>query len=114
MAPQNSRLLFLYLLQNKGMFKKIFIHAVVASVLATTAALIYNRIYFFATETDFSKVINAGSIVGLNVFACFIAAFIYWGLLRWLKKKGEVIFNFVFSIASFACVAIPGYIYSAP
>ena len=89
------------------MFKKIFFHAVVASVLATAAALIYNRIYFFATEADFSKVINSGSIAGLNVLACFIAAFIYWGLLSWLKRKGEVIFNFVFSTASFVCVAIP-------
>ncbi len=89
------------------MVKKIFFQAVVASALATAAALIYNRIYFFATEVDFSKVINTRSVAGLNVITCFIAAFIYWGLLKWLNKKGELIFNFLFSIASFACVAIP-------
>lgn len=89
------------------MFKRIFFHAVITSILATVAALIYSRIYFFATETDFSKVVNTRSLIGLNVLASFIAAFLNWGLLKWLRKKGEIIFNFVFSIGSFACVMIP-------
>jgi hypothetical protein len=89
------------------MFKKIFLQALLASFLAALAAIIYNRIYFFATEADFSKVINTWSIVGLNVLICLVAAFLYWALISWLKRKGEIIFNFLFSIISFACVIFP-------
>jgi hypothetical protein len=89
------------------MFKKIFFHALVASVLTSLAAIIYNRIYFFATEVDFSKVINIGSIISLSVMACFVAGIIYYGMLRLFKRKGEVIFNFVLSIISFCTVMYP-------
>ena len=89
------------------MFKRIFIHGLIASILAAIVAIIYNRIYFFATEADFSKVINYGSIIGLSVAICMIATFVNYGLVRWLGKKGEIVFNFLFSIISFACVMIP-------
>ena len=89
------------------MFKKIFLHGIIASVLASIAAIIYNRIYFFATEADFSKVLNSATIIALNVIICLLAAFMYWALTELLKKKGEIVFNFVFSIVSFACVIIP-------
>jgi len=89
------------------MFKRIFYHSLIAGILATAAALIYSRIYYFATEADYSKIINIGSMTGLNMLVCLVAAFINWGLLSWLKKKGEIVFNLLFSIVSFACVAIP-------
>lgn len=89
------------------MFKRIFIHGLIASALTAIAAIIYNRIYFFATEADFSKVINYGSLIGLSVAICMIATFVNYGLVKWLRKKGEIIFNFLFSIISFACVMIP-------
>ncbi|WP_336516983.1 hypothetical protein [Pollutibacter soli] len=89
------------------MFKKIFIHGLTAGVLAAVAGIIYNRIYFFATAVDYSKVLNTVSIIGLSVAACIAACFIFYALTSWLKTKGEVIFNFIFSMGSFACVAIP-------
>lgn len=89
------------------MFKKIFFHSLIAGMLASVAGIIYNRIYFFATETDFSKVLNTGSIIGLNIMVCVVAGMLYWVLVKSLKKKGEVVFNFLFSIISFACVMIP-------
>jgi hypothetical protein len=89
------------------MFKKAFFHGVAAAILAAIAAIIYNRIYFFATETDFSRIINYGSITGLSFAICMVATFLYFGLVSWLKQTGEIIFNFLFSIASFACVMIP-------
>ena len=89
------------------MFKRIFFHGLLAAALAAIAAIMYNRIYFFATEADFSQIINYGSIIGGSLFVCIIAAFIYFGLVKWLKKNGEIIFNFIFSITSFACVMIP-------
>lgn len=89
------------------MFKRAFIHGLVAAALAAIAGIIYNRIYYFATETDFSKVINTGSIIGISLLVCMVARFIYFGLVKWLGKTGEIIFSFLFSIISFACVMIP-------
>ena len=89
------------------MYKKIFLHAILASVLAAIAAIIYNRIYFYATEVDFSKVLNYVRIIGLSIIICMLASFLYYGLIRWFKDKGEIIFNFLFSIISFACVMVP-------
>jgi len=89
------------------MFKKIFFHALVASTLTMLAAIIYNRIYVFATEADFSKVINTGSIISLSVITCFSIGIIYYGMIRLFKRKAEVIFNFVLSTVSFCTVMYP-------
>lgn len=89
------------------MFKKIFLLGIVSGFLAAIAGIIYNRIYFFATEANFTSVLNTGSIIGANIATCLVACFIYWGLTSWLKNKGEIVFNFLFSIISFALVIVP-------
>jgi hypothetical protein len=89
------------------MFKKIFYHSLLAGILASVAGLIYNRIYFFATYADFSKVLNTGSIIGLNIMVCLVAGMVNWALVKSLNKKGDILFGFLFSIISFACVMIP-------
>ena len=89
------------------MFKRIFFLGIFAGILAAIAAITYNRIYFFATETDFSKILNTTGIIGFNLAICLIICFIYWALVYWLKRKGEIIFNFLLAIVSFAMVIIP-------
>jgi hypothetical protein len=89
------------------MFRKSFFHAILASVLAFVAALVYKRIYFFATEVDFSKVLSIAKTAGLCLLFCMPAAFLQYGLVRWLGRKGEIVFNFLFSILTFATVMIP-------
>jgi hypothetical protein len=89
------------------MYKRIFFHSLIAGVLAAVACVIYNHIYFFATEADFSRVLNTFSMTGYCISICLIAGFIYWAFLRWLKRTGTIIFNFLFSILSFAAVVIP-------
>ena len=89
------------------MFKKIFFLGILSGIVAAIAAIIYNRIYFFATETDFSRILNAGSIIGLNVGFCVLICFLYWVLVYLLKRNGEIVFNFLFLILSFAMVIIP-------
>ncbi len=89
------------------MFKKVFLQAILASLLAFIASVIYKRIYFFATEVDFSKVLSLGRLAGISILASMLAAFLYYGLTSWLKDKGGIIFNFLYSIFSFACVMIP-------
>lgn len=89
------------------MFKRIFFHGLVASILSAMAAIIYGRIYFFATETDFSKVLDLQRIVGLNLLICMAAVLTNYSLIKWLKRRGEIIFNFLFSAISFAAVMVP-------
>lgn len=75
--------------------------------MAAIAANIYNQIYFFATEVDFSDIINAGSLIGLNVGVSVVAGLLFWLLIALFKKNGAIVFNFVYSVGSFACVIIP-------
>lgn len=89
------------------MFKKYFFHGLVSGILAALAANIYYRIYFFATQADFSGVLGVWRIISLNILICFLAAFLNWLLVSWMKKKGETVFNFFFSIISFAMIIIP-------
>lgn len=89
------------------MFRRIFFHSLLAGILAAIAAIIYNRIYFFATQVNYSKVLNTATFFGLGILVCLVAGFIYWALISWNRKAGEVIFNFLFSMGSFACVMIP-------
>jgi hypothetical protein len=89
------------------MTKKTFYHSLLSGVLAALAAIVYSRIYFFATEVDFSKVLNPVNMIAINTLVCLMAGFIYNALNKFLKEKGEVAFNFLFSISSFACVVLP-------
>jgi|GEM_PF-194284 hypothetical protein len=89
------------------MFKKIFLHALLAGVLASLAGIIYNRIYYFATEVDFSHALNRGKIIGFSVLISMFAALFNYFLNRLLKKKGEIVFNLLFSLLSFAAVMVP-------
>jgi len=89
------------------MFKRIFFHALLASFLAALACFIYYRIYYFATEIDFSRVANIQSFIGFCVLFCMLAAICNYLCLRLFKSRGPVIYNFLLSIASFALVVFP-------
>ena len=75
--------------------------------MAAVAANIYDRIYFFATQVDYSGIINPLTLVGLNVFVSLFAGLLYSVLTVLFKRKGAIAFNFVYSVGSFACVIIP-------
>jgi hypothetical protein len=87
--------------------KTILIQSLVAGILAAVAANIYNQIYFFATLVDYANIINPGSLVGLNLMVSLLAGLVYLLLTTLFKAKGTIIFNFVYSVGSFACVIIP-------
>jgi len=87
--------------------KTLFLQSLVAGILAAIAANIYNQIYFFATEIDYSNIINAVSLFSLNIIISLLAGLLYWLLASLFKTRGAIIFNFVYSVGSFACVIIP-------
>ena len=89
------------------MFRKKFFQGLVSGILAALAAVIYNSIYHFATEADYSKVLSIPKIIAFSILAGMLATVLNYSLTRFLKKKGETIFNFLFSILSFAAVMIP-------
>ncbi|MDH4089233.1 MAG: hypothetical protein OEV74_08510 [Cyclobacteriaceae bacterium] len=89
------------------MLKTILIQSLVAGILAAVAANIYNQIYFFATLVDYENIINPGSLVGFNLLVSLLAGLLYLLLTTLFKAKGAIIFNFVYSVGSFACVIIP-------
>ena len=89
------------------MTKAIFIHSLVAGILAAIAANIYNQIYFFATQVDYSTIINPGSLIGVNLLVSLFAGLLYMLMVKLFNTRGPVIFNFVYSVGSFACVIIP-------
>lgn len=89
------------------MGKKIFFQGIIAGILSAVACIIYNRIYFFATEADFSKVLNTVGLIGINIGACLLAASGFWLMEKLFKKNGEIVFNLLFSILSFASIIIP-------
>ena len=89
------------------MYKKIFFHSFFSGIIAAVAAIIYTRIYFFATQVDYSKLLNTARLIAFNIAICFLAGTLFWISIKLLKKKGEIVFNFIFSIITFAAVIIP-------
>ena len=89
------------------MFKRIFFWGLSAGVLSAVAGIVYDRIYFFATEADYSRLINAGSLASINLLSCLLAAVGFWLMTKWFSNKAELIFNFTFTILSFASIIIP-------
>jgi hypothetical protein len=75
--------------------------------LAAIAANIYYQIYYFATQVDFSAVVNPVGLIAINIFASLFAGMVYSACAYLFKAKGRVVFNFIYSVGSFACVIIP-------
>ena len=89
------------------MLSRYFFHGLAAAALASVAAIIYSRIYFYANEVDFSKAVNTLSVLSANLFACMIAVIGYWLLKKWLESRADIIFNFIFAIISFGSITYP-------
>lgn len=89
------------------MFKKTFFHSLAAGVLSAIACYAYNRIYFLATEEEFSKVLNTGTLIAFNLIACLLAGAGYWVFMTFIKKNAELYFNVAFFVFSFASAIIP-------
>lgn len=89
------------------MFKKHFYHGLTSGIMAALAAIIYSRIYYFATETDFSEIINPGTMISLNLIVCLIISIAYFFFNSKPKKNRVLISHLLISILSFAAVIIP-------
>jgi hypothetical protein len=89
------------------MFKKLLLLGLVSGVLAALAALIYQKIYVNSLGADFSTIVKPANIVIVCILAGLLASIGYGLLTKWLPRAGEIIFNFVLVIITFASILGP-------
>jgi hypothetical protein len=89
------------------MFKKLLLLGLVSGVLAAIAALIYQKIYTNSLGADFSAIVKPVNIFITCILGGLLASVGYGLLTKWLPKPGEIIFNFVLVILTFASILGP-------
>ncbi len=89
------------------MFKKSLTLGIVSGLLAGIAGILYAKLYYTANEADFSKVASSVRIISSSLFGGVLAAIGYTLLVKALKSKGEIVFNLLFTILSFASLLLP-------
>jgi len=89
------------------MFKKSLALGIVSGLLAGIAGIIYAHLYYTINEADFSKVASTINILAASLFGGVLAAIGYTLLDKWLKTRGEIVFNLVFTLISFISLLAP-------
>jgi len=90
------------------MFKKSLLLGVCSGLLAGLGCIIYEMVYKAAMAgVDFSKIVKPVNLVAACVFGTVLASIGFYLLNKWMKAKGELVFNFIFVILSFASVTGP-------
>ena len=86
------------------MFKKLLLTGIVSGILAGIAAVIYQQVYSASLGADFSAIARPLNIFVTCIAGGLIAATGYWLMNKWLKAKGDLVFNFVYVVLSFASI----------
>ena len=89
------------------MLKKSLALGLISGLLAGIAGVIYAHLYYTINEADFSKVASTINILAGSLFGGVLAALGYTLLDKWLKTRGEIVFNLVFTLISFVSLLAP-------
>jgi hypothetical protein len=89
------------------MFKKSVFLGLSSGILAGIACIVYAHFYNEAMGSDFSKIVKPIGMIASCLFVGLLAAITYTLFTKWLKAKGEIIFNFVFVLLTFASIVMP-------
>ncbi len=91
------------------MFKRTLFLGVTAGVLSGVACAIFAKVFYEANGNmlDYSAIVNTTMMFGACIFSCVLAGIGYWFLNKFFKSKGQIIFNFLFTILSFASILHP-------
>lgn len=84
------------------MFKKSLLLGITSGILAAIAGLIYAKLFYSTSEADFTSVVTNAKIVSACLIVGVVAAIGYWAAVKVLKSNGEIVFNLLFAILSFA------------
>lgn len=89
------------------MFRKSLALGIVSGLLAGIAGVFYSRVYYSINEADFSRVASTVKIIMASLFGGVLAAVGYSLLTRWLRARGEIVFNLLFTLISFITLLAP-------
>jgi hypothetical protein len=89
------------------MFKKSLFVGVTAGILSGVASIVFEIVYKETMFVDFTPVVKYSNLLGACVFGCVLASIGYWAIMKVSPKYGEIIFNFLFTIISFATIIMP-------
>lgn len=90
------------------MFKKALLLGVISGALAGLASVVYqHKVYLEATGADFPGIVKPVNIFAASVVGGLLAAIGYTLFTKWLKDKGEIVFNLLFAVLSFASILLP-------
>lgn len=87
--------------------KKLLIHGLLAGFLSSLASLIYLNIYQSALGTNYSKIINTGSITGSSFIGCMLISLSYFALIKFKKESLKGWLNLLIITLSFASIIGP-------
>ena len=87
--------------------KKIFIHGIVAGILAALASLIYCNLYQSTLGVSFDKIINIGSVFGASIFGCILISVANIILFKFKKENLQGLLNIVIAVLSFTSIIGP-------
>lgn len=87
--------------------KKIFIHGVVAGIIATIASVIYSNLYQSTLGVSFDKIINIGSVFGACIFGCVLISVANFVLFKFKKESLQGILNVIVVVLSFVSIIGP-------
>jgi hypothetical protein len=89
------------------MFKNHLLHGLSAGILSGVACLVFMKVYKEIAFVDFSLVISIFNIFGACIFGCVLASIGYFSAKKLIPKYGEIVFNLLFTILSFASIIGP-------
>lgn len=91
------------------MFKKTLFLGLTAGILSGVACMIFAKIFYWANGgmLDFSSIVSTTMMFGACIFSSVLAGVGYWLLDKVFKSNGKIIFNFLFTILSFASILYP-------
>ncbi|MBS1566161.1 MAG: hypothetical protein JST39_17390 [Bacteroidetes bacterium] len=89
------------------MFKRLLFLGLLAGILAGAASLVYQHVYLSSLGADFSRLVRPAGVFASSILGCLLASIGYWLFDKWLKQKGEIVFNLLFTILSIASILAP-------
>lgn len=89
------------------MFKNIFLLAASSSILASTACVVYSKMYF-SVLVDFSEAVGIVKVLTNCVLVAMAGCFVLYVINKIIKKEhiAEFIFNLLMTMTTFASIFI--------
>ena len=78
-----------------------------SGLLAAVAALIYQQVYASSLGEGFFTIVTPTAVVAISVISGLVMTVLFTLAQRWLKSKGEAVFNLVLVVLTFASILYP-------